>query len=188
MKAELVAPFVTDPAVPQDTSVISLVFSPDSHTVATTFMSGALRKQEIVRYEVETGTRLTVFEPPPTLGGLITAGARFSSDGRYHVNARSRSLLTRYKLTLGSGEEGVDTRNLLDVWDTRTGERRTIPGVHEDDILALTIARQGTIVATGSTRWGSHTSVKLPNDSWATIDNHGFIKLWDLKQGGLEKS
>ena len=180
MKAELVAPFVMDPAVPQDTSVISLGFSPDSHTLATTFRSGGLRKQEIVRYKVETGTRLTVFEPLPTPLALITANVRFSPDGHYLVNTRSIN-------TVRAAEEGTDTHSVIDVWDLRTGGLNTIQGVHMDEITALAMARQGATVAVGSKGWGRTTYTKLSNGTWASIDNHEFIKLWDLRQGVLIK-
>ena len=181
MKVELVAPFVTDPAVPQDTRVNSLVFSPDSHTLATTFWSGALGKQEIVRYEVEVGKLLGVFEPPTIPRRLITANVGFSPDGHYLVNARSGSLVT----VAGEGRDNIPS--VIDVWDLRTGGLHTIQGVHVDKILALAMARQGTTVATGSYGWGS-ISVRNPTtNAWEKVENHEFIKLWDFTRGVLIK-
>ncbi|MGH7183077.1 MAG: WD40 repeat domain-containing protein, partial [Nitrospiraceae bacterium] len=172
---------VMDPAMPQDTMVNSLVFNPDSHTSATTFWSGALGKQEIVRYEVEADKPLRVFEPPTTPRRLITANVGFSPDGHYLVNARSGSLVT----VAGEGRDNIPS--VIDVWDLRTGGLHTIQGVHVDKILALAIAHQGTTVATGSYGWGS-ISVRNPTtDTWEKVENHEFIKLWDSTQGVLIK-
>ena len=184
LKAEFVAPFVTNPAVPQDTSVLSLVFSPDSQTLATTFWEttfGGQSNRNVLLYRVDTGKLLKVFELPATTPpAMITASLAFSTDGHYMVNARSM-------ITIGGVEEGVDSRSVIDVWETTTGGLKTIKGVYVDDITALAMARQGTILATGTKGWGTKSYRNLTTNTWMTVENRGFIKLWDVKQGELIK-
>ena len=179
MKAEIVAPFVKDPAIPQDTSVTSLVFSPDSQTLAATF-GGRMPKRGVVLYRVATGELVKILEQPPTPLGLITAKLAFSPDGQYLVNARS-------VITVGGVEGGMDTRSMIDVWQVMTGDLKTIKQVHVDDITALAMAREGAIVATGTTTGGRKSYRNLTTNTWTMIKNNDPIKLWDIKQGVLIK-
>lgn len=179
MKREIVAPFVKDPAVPQDTSVTSLVFSPDSQTLAATFR-GKMARPGVVLYRADTGAFIKMLEPPSTPLGWISAKLAFSHDGQYLVSARSI-------ITIGGVEDGVDTRSMIDVWQVMTGELKTIKQAHVDDLTALAMAHEGAVLATGTTTGGRKSYRNLTTNTWTMIKNNDPIKLWDIKKGVLVK-